>query len=158
MDSKSLRKEDDRRDEGPFCLRNRCWTNRFAVEGLQERVTLVLRRPTNCEAGSPLPHVQVADRLTLLAHQSEFADAAGVITDRRRCVKTVSHTLRTPGQALWVTVTRRCTSMLREVVDRSCVGAIWRASARAAGIYFQACSFNHSDISPSLESITYSRI
>jgi hypothetical protein len=30
-------------------------------------------------------------------------------------------------------------------------------SARAAGIYFQACSFNHSDISPSLESTTCER-
>ena len=39
--------------------------------------------------------------------------------------------------------------MLREVVDRKCVGGIWRASARAHGVNFQACSFNHSDISPS---------
>ena len=38
--------------------------------------------------------------------------------------------------------------MLREVVGRNCVGGIWCASARAGGIDFQACSFNHSDISP----------
>jgi len=38
--------------------------------------------------------------------------------------------------------------MLREVVDRNCVGGIWCASARAAGVDFQACSFNHSDIAP----------
>src|SRR5690349_17822632 len=38
--------------------------------------------------------------------------------------------------------------MLREVVDRACVGGISYASARAAGVNFQACSFNHSDISP----------
>jgi len=38
--------------------------------------------------------------------------------------------------------------MLREVVDRNCVGGIWCALARAAGVYFQACAFNHSAISP----------
>jgi hypothetical protein len=38
--------------------------------------------------------------------------------------------------------------MLQKVVDGECVGAFRCASARAAGIYFQACSFNHSDISP----------
>ena len=37
---------------------------------------------------------------------------------------------------------------MREVVDRKCVGGIWCASARASGVNFQACSFNHSDISP----------
>jgi hypothetical protein len=38
--------------------------------------------------------------------------------------------------------------LLREVVDRNYVGGIRCASARAAGVNFQACSFNHSDISP----------
>src|SRR4029453_11721139 len=38
--------------------------------------------------------------------------------------------------------------MLREVVDQNCVGGISCASARAPGVNFQACSFNHSDISP----------
>ena len=38
-----------------------------------------------------------------------------------------------------------------------CVGAFRCASARAAGIYFQACAFNHSDISPSLESTSCER-
>jgi hypothetical protein len=37
---------------------------------------------------------------------------------------------------------------LRELVDWKWVGGIWCASARADGINFQACSFNHSDISP----------
>jgi NADPH:quinone reductase-like Zn-dependent oxidoreductase len=41
--------------------------------------------------------------------------------------------------------------MLREVVDRKCVDAFRCASARAGGINFQACAFNHSAISPSLE-------
>src|SRR5258708_26215394 len=31
--------------------------------------------------------------------------------------------------------------MLSEVVDRKCVGGIWYASARAAGVDFEACSF-----------------
>src|SRR5215471_1678073 len=39
--------------------------------------------------------------------------------------------------------------MLREVVDRECVGEIWCASERVKGSDFQACSFNHSDISVS---------
>jgi hypothetical protein len=38
--------------------------------------------------------------------------------------------------------------MLREVVDQNCIGGISCASARGAGVNFQACSFNHSDISP----------
>lgn len=43
------------------------------------------------------------------------------------------------------TETRRRTSWLREVVEGNCVDAFRCASARAAGIYFQACSSNHSD-------------
>ena len=46
------------------------------------------------------------------------------------------------------TRTRRCTSMLRKVVDQECVGGFQCASARANGINFQACSIDHSDISP----------
>jgi hypothetical protein len=38
--------------------------------------------------------------------------------------------------------------MLREVVDRECVGGILCASARVGGVNFQACSIDHSDISP----------
>ncbi len=66
----------------------------------------------------------------------------------RDCVRTVSHSPGNPGQTRGFTGTRQRISMLREVVDRNCVGGIWCASARATGIYFQACSFNHSDISP----------
>jgi hypothetical protein len=47
--------------------------------------------------------------------------------------------------------------VVAEVVDGECVGAFRCASARASGINFQACSFNHSDISPSLESINCER-
>ena len=66
----------------------------------------------------------------------------------RNCVRTVSHTPRNPGRIASFTGTLRRTSLLREVVDRNCVGGIWCASARASGTNFQACSFNHSDISP----------
>jgi hypothetical protein len=38
--------------------------------------------------------------------------------------------------------------LLREVVDRECVGGFRCASARASGINFQACSIDRSDISP----------
>jgi hypothetical protein len=38
--------------------------------------------------------------------------------------------------------------MLRKLLIRQCVGAVRCGSARASGINFQACSFNHSDISP----------
>jgi hypothetical protein len=64
------------------------------------------------------------------------------------CVRTVSHTARNTGQTRSFTGTRRRTSMQGEIVDRKCVGGIWCASARAAEVDFQACSFNHSDISP----------
>jgi hypothetical protein len=38
--------------------------------------------------------------------------------------------------------------MLREVVDQNCVGGISCASARAAGVDFQACLIDRSSISP----------
>src|SRR5438045_6336628 len=38
--------------------------------------------------------------------------------------------------------------MLREVVDRECLGGISCASARAAGVNFQACLIDRSSISP----------
>ena len=56
------------------------------------------------------------------------------------CVRTVSHAPRDPGETPSFTGTPGCISMLREVVDRECVGGIWCASARASGINFQACS------------------
>jgi hypothetical protein len=57
------------------------------------------------------------------------------------CVGTVSHASRNPGQTPSFTGTRRCISLLREVVDGECAGACRCASARAAGIVFQACPF-----------------
>jgi len=47
--------------------------------------------------------------------------------------------------------------VVAEVVDGEGVGAFRCALVRAGGINFQACSFNHSDISPSLESTTCER-
>ena len=38
--------------------------------------------------------------------------------------------------------------LVAEVVDGECVGACRCALLSATGINFQACSFNHSDISP----------
>src|SRR5437764_11413618 len=73
-------------------------------------------------------------------------------THYANCVRTVSHTPGNLGQTSWFTEARGHVSVLREVVDRECVGGIWCASARAAGVNFQACAFNHSAISPSLES------
>src|SRR2546425_10268678 len=67
---------------------------------------------------------------------------------KRVCVRTVSHTAGNPGQTPSFTGTRRCTSMLQEVLDENCVGGFCCASLRVSGIDFQACSFNHSDISP----------
>ena len=69
-------------------------------------------------------------------------------SETKRCVRTVSHASRNPGATPSLTRTHRGTSLLREVVDQNCVGRISYASARVSGIYFQACSFNHSDISP----------
>ncbi len=47
--------------------------------------------------------------------------------------------------------------MWGEVLEEVQLDVSWNVSLGAAGIYFQACSFNHSDISPSLESTTYER-
>jgi len=64
------------------------------------------------------------------------------------CVRTVSHGPRNPGQIPSVTGIPRCISLLREVVDGERVGASRCASARVAGINFQACTFSLSVISP----------
>jgi hypothetical protein len=45
-----------------------------------------------------------------------------------------------PGQQRHLRGTPRGTTLLREVVDRNCVGRIRCASARVSGINFQACS------------------
>jgi hypothetical protein len=48
--------------------------------------------------------------------------------------------------------------MLRKSLIRKCVGGNSCAPARAAGVNFQACAFNHSAISPSIESTTCERL
>ena len=73
------------------------------------------------------------------------------------CLRTVSHIPSNPGQTPRFTGRRRFISLLREVLDGECVGAIWCASARAEGINFPACTFNHSDISRHLESTVCER-
>ena len=55
---------------------------------------------------------------------------------------------RDPGVTPSFTGTRRCTSMLRNSLNRNCVGGIRCASARVSRINFQASAFNHSAISP----------
>jgi hypothetical protein len=79
------------------------------------------------------------------------------VSHPKRCVKTVSDAPPNLDRTARRTGHSDFTWLLREVVDQKCVGGFRCASARAAGIYFQACSFNHSDISPSLESTTYER-
>jgi len=69
-------------------------------------------------------------------------------TGNSRCVRTVSHTPRNPGATQSFTGTGGHVSGLRKSLNQKCVGGISCASARAAGVNFQACSFNHSDISP----------
>jgi hypothetical protein len=64
------------------------------------------------------------------------------------CVRTVSHTVGNPEYTPSFTGTLQRTSMLRKLIAGTSVGGIWCASARASRINFQACSFNHSDISP----------
>ena len=61
-----------------------------------------------------------------------------------------------PGRIPGFTGTRRYTSPLRKIVDGECIDASRCASACAAGISFQACSIDHSDISP-VRSITCER-
>ena len=43
-------------------------------------------------------------------------------SETKHCVRTVSDTPRTPGQTAQCTGTLRCTSLLRKVVDRECIG------------------------------------
>lgn len=87
----------------------------------------------------------------------EGREVEGTLSGNSSCVRTVSHTPRNPGQTSWFTGTCRCTSLLREVVDGRCVDGFSSASLCAERINFQACSFNHSDISPSLKSTTCER-
>jgi hypothetical protein len=63
------------------------------------------------------------------------------------CQNCVTHPIN-PGHRPSFRGTRQRVSMLREVVDRQCVGGIWYASARVKRTDFQACSIDHSDISP----------
>jgi hypothetical protein len=84
--------------------------------------------------------------------------AASAQTFDKRTVFTFSGPVALPGVTLPAgqylfrladpTGDRKVVAVLREVVDRKCVGGIWCASARANGINFQACSIDHSDISP----------
>src|SRR6185295_13513589 len=67
--------------------------------------------------------------------------------DQRLCQNCVTCPPKSWGTPSF-TGTRWSRSLLREVVDRECVGAVQCASARARGINFQACSIDHSDISP----------
>jgi hypothetical protein len=114
------------------------------------RLPLSIRRPLEC---------------CFRAHQSkgtpegtcQYVPVIVEATDHQNCVRAVSHTPRNPGATPLFTGTQRGTLTLREVVDENCVDAIWCASARASGTNFQACSFNHSDISPYLESTTCER-
>jgi hypothetical protein len=69
--------------------------------------------------------------------------------DRRpHCVRTVSDTPRNPRSTPSFTGTHRRLSMLRKLLIGECVGRSWCASALAHGVDFQACSIDHSDISP----------
>jgi hypothetical protein len=69
-------------------------------------------------------------------------------TGNSRCVRTVSHTPRNPGATQSFTGTGGHLSGLRKSLNQKCVGGILCASARTAGVNFQACSIDHSDISP----------
>jgi catechol 2,3-dioxygenase-like lactoylglutathione lyase family enzyme len=71
-----------------------------------------------------------------------YASVSVCLSVQRNCVRTVSHAPRNPGSISPVTGTRACTSLLCEVVDRECVGEIQCASARTAGVNFEACSLN----------------
>jgi hypothetical protein len=95
--------------------------------------------------GTPAHHVSAEyyDRICVPMHTESYAVIANCF-----CVRTVSHTCGNLGQTPSVTGTPRRVSMLGQIVDRKCVGGTWCGSARADSVNFQACSFNHSDISP----------
>src|SRR2546423_8557071 len=106
---------------------------------------------STCDRGSvarsalkSAPVQRAVHRLDLLPYSSLCV----AVNRQPFCVRTVSHTPRNAGSTPRFTGTRACTSLLWEVVDRECVGGISCASARAAAVNFQACSIDHSDISP----------
>jgi hypothetical protein len=90
----------------------------------------------------------VHDLLTSCGSAYECTSAGIPLSVTAFWVRTVSHAPRNPGRTAWFTGPLRRTSLWREVVDRECVGACRSALVSATGINFQACSFNHSDISP----------
>ena len=99
-------------------------------------------------AGSLSAWTAGAPSSSSVAVTAPYALARGNASEARFCVRTVSDIAETLGQTPSFTGTRRRTSLLREVVIGSAlVGFGVRQHARA-GINFQACSFDHSDISP----------
>jgi hypothetical protein len=104
-------------------------------------------------APARIPHVAIQETAvhdSLTSHSSAYrctlADRSLTVT--AFCVRTVSHAPRNLGQTRRFTARRGGISMLRKVLDQEYVGAFRCASARAAGTNFQACSIDHSDISP----------
>ena len=102
-------------------------------------------------------YILVACKHLLDGERDRICDAALLYLAREQrrpvsrtifCVRTVSETRWNLGQTMWFMGPPGDTSCLRVVVDPTCVGGFRCASAHAAGIYFQACSFKHSDISP----------
>src|SRR5262249_8799581 len=68
----------------------------------------------------------------------------------QRCVSELCHIpLEIPGEHRHLRAHREVLRCRGKLIDRTCVGGFWCASARVKRPDFKACSFNHSDISVS---------
>jgi hypothetical protein len=70
------------------------------------------------------------------------------VSDRRCCVRNVSDEGQNATRTWSLMDAHRGTSVRGEVIGGMRLDVFPCSSLSAAGIYFQACSFNHSDISP----------
>ena len=90
-------------------------------------------------------------------HAMLVRDEVAPLSDNQRCVRTVSDGPVNLAQVSSRTDAHPSVSLCGQAVEGVGVDASRCASLSAAGIYFQACSFNHSDISPFLESTACER-
>jgi hypothetical protein len=147
---------------GAYCFDS--W--RFRVGGLpagreasaSDGLVLWPGRVTSLASGFQMHLVRPIDPLELIVAVATLPYWSMRVAVNRQpfCVRTLSYTPKP-----WVDIatygdTPTCIDVA-EVIDRKCVGRIRWASARAAGVVFQACSIDHSDISPSLESTACER-
>jgi hypothetical protein len=102
------------------------------------------RAPDPCSF--PIP---VRQRTRRSAYHAMFVDVCGRKLERGLCQNRVTRPPKPHSNSVIYGDAPRHI-VVAEVVDGNCVAALRYALVRAARVDFQACSFNHSDISPHL--------